>query len=462
MSPQIETLLRDSLTSAAEGVPESSDPWPGFARQERHHRRSRRIRRTAVAAAIAAVVGFQSGLVPLPGWAPGIAIASRPDLLADSPTRGNLAGDTAWLAGLRQEIKDVQDPGELWKVGDRSKIKFLYAADFAGRRLSLALVPLRFGFVTDWSLIWYEGDAGAAPAAMEEGGRSDGASTIETTMSTRSDGPGYAVVVAPAGSTVSLSRGFAYTPEGRVAHGDPVTFAPGSGVAELELPPTPISEGVTATVVQNGRTLYQGGLSGGWSGTGSLQEAGDQMVDDALRGQTFDRETLRRWINSALMDARLPAEGTTVTLRWTGTVNNAPAALFTLQRKDTGVLAYAMHGGPDSFRQDLRMLLPAADAESRTLAWRMRAEGKDDRTDQLNVVAPQGSAYVTLTVPGAAPGSVRLDAAGFGTTTLAPDAPASVAATTEDGRRLLATPVLPFETDSGGLPGDTTKTRIVE
>jgi len=297
---------------------------------------------------------------------------------------------------------------------------------------------------------------------MEEGGRSDGASTIETTMSTRSDGPGYAVVVAPAGSTVSLSRGFAYTPEGRVAHGDPVTFAPGSGVAELELPPTPISEGVTATVVQNGRTLYQGGLSGGWSGTGSLQEAGDQMVDDALRGRTFDRETLRRWINSALMDARLPAEGTTVTLRWTGTVNNAPAALFTLQRKDTGVLAYAMHGGPDSFRQDLRMLLPAADADSRTLAWRMRAEGKDDRTDQLNVVAPQGSAYVTLTVPGAAPGSVRLDAAGFGTTTLAPDAPASVAATTEDGRRLLATPVLPFETDSGGLPGDTTKTRIVE
>lgn len=239
-----------------------------------------------------AVLGAQSGLVPPPGWTPGIAVAGRSTALLDGPIRGSLAGDTAWLAGMRREIKDVQDPFELWKVGDRSKIRFVYAADVAGRRLTLALVPLRFGFLTDWSLMWYEGPAGAAPEAMSEAGRSDGGEAVMTYLSSSADGPGLAVVVAPAGSTVSISQGFTYTPEGRVKHGDPVVHGPGTGLAEVALPPTPISGDVTATVVRDGRTLYRGGLSGG-SFSGSAQEVDDAMVDAALGGRTFDRETLR-------------------------------------------------------------------------------------------------------------------------------------------------------------------------
>jgi hypothetical protein len=213
-------------------------------------------------------------------------------------------------------------------------------------------------------------------------------------------------------------------------------------------------------VVQDGRTLHRGGLSGGWSGT-SGQEVGDSMVDAALGGRAFDRETLRAWIGSALQDARLPAAGTTVTVRWTGTLNAAPAALFTLRRPGTGVLAYALHGGADSYRQDLRVLLPAAGADDRPIAWRMRADGKDDRTDRLVVTAPAGAARVELTVAGAPPVAVPLDADGFGTTTLAPDAEASVTAYRADGRKLAETPVLPFETNSGGIPGDDPKTRVV-
>ncbi len=461
MSPQIESVLRTSLTAEADAVPVSPDPWPGFTRRESRHRRTRRARRVAVAAVVAAVLGFQSGLVPLPGWAPGIAIAGTAPALADSPTRGSLAGDTAWLDGMRHEIDDVQDPGELWKVGDRSKIKFLYAADVEGRRLSLALVPLRFGFITDWALIWYDGPAGAAPAAMVEAGRSDSGEPIMTYVMSSADEPGLAVVVAPAGSTVSLARGFTYTPEGRVEHGEPVTQAPGTGLAEVELPPSPVRESIIATVVRDGRTLFHGELGGGWTGSGA-QAAPDATIDAALRGSTFDRETFRRWVDTALMDARLPGPGTTVELRWTGTVNAAPAALFTLRRPGTGVLAYAMHGSATSFRQDLRVLLPAAGVDERPLAWRMRAEGSDDATEQLVVTAPRGAARVDLTVPGSAPVTVPLDANRFGTTTLAPAAQAAVTAYRADGTELATTPVLPLETDSGGLPGDDLKTRIVD
>jgi hypothetical protein len=92
----------------------------------------------------------------------------------------------------------------------------------------------------------------------------------------------------------------------------------------------------------------------------------------------------------------------------------------------------------------------------------MRAEGKDDATDQLVVTAPRGAARVDLTVAGSAPVTVPLDADGFATTTLTPAAQAAVTAYRADGTELATTPVLPFEYDSGGLPGDDRKTRIVD
>jgi hypothetical protein len=143
-------------------------------------------------------------------------------------------------------------------------------------------------------------------------------------------------------------------------------------------------------------------------------------------------------------------------------VSAAPAALFTLRRPGTGVLAYAMHGSAESFRTDLRVLLPAAGVDDRPIAWRMRADGKDDPTSQLVVTAPPGTARVELTTAGAAPVAVTLDADGFGTTTLASNAEASVTTYRADGTKPATTPVLPLETNSGGIPGDDTATRIVQ
>lgn len=452
-----ETLLREALSSGAGALRVPEDPWPVFARRERTHRRNRRIKVSVAVAVLAATVGVQTGLVPLPGWAPGIAVAGRATALANSPARGSLAGDKTWQAGMRREIKDVEDPGKLWQVTDRNKITFPYATDLPDRRLALALVPLRFGFLTDQALIWYEGRPGAAPTEMTEVGRTDGDTTVATYLRGDSDHPGLLVVVAPQGSTVSVSSGFRYGAGGRIEHDAPIVGAPGTGLAEITLPAAPADPGTTVTVTSGGHTLFAGPPSGGWSGTTDTQHFSDAAIDQALRGHPFDRPTFHQWADTALVDARLPAAGTTVRLRWTGTVDGQPAALFTLRQAGGGVLAYAMHGSANSFRQDLRLLLPAAGADTRPIAWRMRTEGHDDRTDQVVVVAP-GARRATVTP--ATP--VTLDPAGFGLTTLAPGAAASVTAYAADGSALGSTPVPPFETDSGGLPGDSPKTRIVE
>ena len=452
-----ETLLREALSSGAGALRVPEDPWPGFARRERTHRRNRRIRRSVAAAVLAVLAGAQAGLVPLPVGMPGIAVAGHATALTNSPTRGSLAGDLAWQAGMRQQIKDVTDPGELWRVTDRSKIKFLYAADLPDRRLALALVSLRFGFLTDQALVWYQGAPGAAPAQMSEGSRVDGGTTVVTYLEGSSDHPGVLVVVAPQGSTVSVSSGFRYTAVGRVEHAPPIVSAPGSGLAEVILPTAPADPGTTVTVTSGGRTLYSGPGFGGWAGSGEPPHFSDAAIDRALRGHRLDRATFQEWTAAALRDSRLQPDGTTLGLRWTGTVHGQPAALLTLQPAGGGVLVYAMHGSVALYRQDLRLLLPAAGADTRPIAWRMRAEGRDDRTDQVVVVAP-GAQRATLSP--ATP--VTLDSSGFGTATLAPDAAASVTAYAAEGSASVSTPVPPFETDSGGLPGDTPKTRIVD
>jgi hypothetical protein len=461
VSTDIENMLRESLTAAATATPATPDPWTGFAARERTHRRSRRTRLAVAAVAVVAAVGVQTNVLPLPGWAPGIAVAGGPTALTGSPARGSLAADRAWQRGMRRVVKDVEDPGELWRVDNRDKIRFVYAGDVAGRRLALMLVPLRFGFLTDSMLTWYEGPAGAAPGQMTDAARVDRGETVVTYAETADDRAGLAIIVAPAGSTVSISAGFSYSAAGRVEHTAPVVSAPGSGVGVLTLPPQPAAPGITGTVTQDGRTLYRGPLAGGWSGTSDISAVPDAVIGAALGDRTFDRAMLREWVSGSLSDARLPAEGTAVAVRWTGTVDGQAAALYTLQPRNGGVLAYAVHGAGDNSRQDLRLLLPAAGVTRRAIAWRMRAPGRDDRTGQVVVVAPPGATRVDLVVAGRAATAVPLDAGGAGRVTLAPDATASVIAYAADGSRMSATPVPPFETDGGGLPGDTPKTRIV-
>ncbi|GIJ12502.1 hypothetical protein ACFFMR_02665 [Micromonospora andamanensis] len=469
MTSDLEFKLREDLLAEADALAVAEDPWPRFVQREGAHRRSRRVRAGVVAGLLVAAVGIQTNLIPLPGWIPGIAVASSASPLAEGPTRGSLAADRAWLDGLRGQVKDLQDPEGLWRITDRDAIHVAYASDVPGRRVALVVVPLRLGVITASELIWFIGPPGAEPEQMEQGGNQGADTAVATWMESDATDGGVAVVVGPAGSTVTISSFTGYSPKGVVEHRQ-LSSSTGTGVGVAAVPPARTVGGpaLTARVTNGDTVIHDGEIGGGWSGDADMsasQEPTDEMLSVAVRdaqGPVIDRAVLAVFVGSALRDSRLSAQDVTIRLRWSGSINDKPAALFTIQPKGGGVIAYAMHGDDTGWRTDLRLLLPADGAAQRPIAWRMRAEGKDTRTDRVIVVTPPGTATATITVRDGAPTAVTLDASGSGTTTVAPNQPATVTALAADGTTLASTPVPAFETNMGGVPGSTMNTRIIQ
>lgn len=470
------STLGPALCQAAHGVGVPEDPWPGFARRERRHRRNRLIR-AAVAAVVAALVGVQANVVPLPGWAPGIAVAAAPAALLDAPPRGALAGDRAWLDTLRERISADPAMGRptapggsktdgFWKVGDRDRIRLLYGSDRPGRRVALVAVPLRFGLLTKEALVWYAGPAGADAGQMRYAGHSEAADDpVMTLMQAGPDGGAFAVVVGPPGSTVTISGDPRYTPRGTLEYED-IARADGSGVGFAVLPPGPLRHEPVVRVGDDNHVLFRGGLGGGpYAGIDPTAREMDVLLTAArrgARGTPMADADLRDVAGWALLDSRLPVAGTTVRVLWSGTEGGRPAALLTVQPAGGGVIAYAMHGDHRTgWGVDLRLLLPAEGADRRPVGWRIRADGGTrPPTGQVRVIAPPDAARVTVTVGDAPPVAVALDASKVGTTRVPPDQPATLTAYATDGSVLGATPVPPVETDMSGLPGDSPATRV--
>jgi hypothetical protein len=463
MSADIESELRDALLHTAGAMPDIDDSWERFTRQERTHRRSRRLRGGAAAGLLLVAVAVQTNLVPLPGWAPGIAVADTWSTFAHSPTRGNLAGDTAWLTSFRRNIQGIADPDSLWKVADRSAIRVVYAADVPGHRLALVLVPLRLGLITSSNLVWYDGPPGASGVQMEVQGNDDASEPVAMWSESSAETDGVAVVVAPTGTDVTISGSVTYDADGRVNHHG-ITTADGSGVGVAILPPSGVPPAVTARVTRGDTVIYAGAMPGSWS---SNTDTGNQIPSDAVvaaaeqgaRGLALDPAIFTSFIENALNDSRLTTDEVTIRLRWSGTINRQAAALFTVQPLGGGVLTYVYHGDTHGSRQDLRLLLPVAGAFQRPIAWRMRAEDKDAETDRVYVVVPTGTS-ATVTVGGSVV-PVALDASGSGTTAVHPDRAAVVTSYAADGSVIASTPVPGFENDTSGIPGDTPLTRVV-
>ncbi|WP_033342467.1 hypothetical protein [Catenuloplanes japonicus] len=457
----IETTLRDRLAGSAAALDLPEDPWPAFAGREKRHRRTRRARVGVVAAGLVVLALLQFGGVPMPGWAPGIAIAASNGALLDSPLRGSLAGDTAWLDGMRDAIQDMPEQRENWMVADRSKIKFLYAGDLGDVRLALAHVPLRWGFLTDPQLAWYEGPAGAEPRRMTQISNVAGTEQAATAAMAAADRPGYAIVVGPSGTTAAISDGFTYGADGRVHHRPPITGVPGSGVVEMVLPPAPQSPILTMTITKDGSRFQVGGVGMGWSGPSPDFAGYETLAADALGDRPFDRSAFGRWVQSEANASGMALGEFQLGVRWTGMINGQEAALFTLQRPGEGVLAFAAHGGQNGFREDLRLLLPADGADRRPIGWWLRAEGEDDATDRVILIGPRGAATIAVTVAGRAPVSVPLDAAGFGETRIPPGTAATMTAYAADGTAIGSSPVSPLVDESGSIVGDRPETRVV-
>ncbi|MET8083395.1 hypothetical protein [Micromonospora sp. NPDC005237] len=466
-----DSTLSPALWQAAHGVNVAEDPWPGFARRERRHRRTRLMRAVVAAAVGVALVGVQTNVVPLPGWAPGIAVAAAPTALLDAPPRGALAGDQAWLGSLRARISTDSplggwSPDGIWKVGDRDRIRLLYGSDQPGQRVALVAVPLRLGLLSKQALVWYVGPAGAGAEQMRYAGHSEGVDDpVMTLMQAGPDRGGFAVVVGPAESTVMISGDPRYTPRGTLEYQD-LARADGSGVGFAVLPPAPLRNEPVVRVSRGDQLLYQGGLGGG--PYDAIDPTGPEMdvllaaARRGARGTPVDDASLRDFVQSALLDSRLPAAGTTVRVRWSGSGHGQAATLLTVQPAGGGVIAYARHGDDRTgWWTDLRLLLPAEGADQRPIGWRIRADdGTRPPTDQVRVIAPPDAARVTVTIGGAPPATVTLDASNAGITRIPPDQPATLTAYSTDGSVLGATPVPPVEADMSGLPGDSPATRV--
>jgi hypothetical protein len=451
MTEQIESAIRDAMAGTAAAVPEREDVWARFTDRERVHTRQRRRRMAIAAALLVVAIAVQTDIAPLPGRAPRIATADTWAAFKDAPVRGSLAGDGEWLAAFRSQIPEMDTSGET---------RVVYAGDAGSSRVALVLIPHGHGMS---SVLWYVGPAAARPDQMDQRSNVDGSAPAATLMDASSTGNGFAVVVGPVGSDIAISTTAVYSPAGVVEHHQ-ITTTYGTGVAVAVVPPSDIPPAVTTRVTGARTVFYAGPVYGSWSSAGGdRQDPSAAQVASAAHGAPgpgIDPQILSRFINSALSDGRLATADVTIRVLWTGNVNGRPAALFTLQPAGGGVLAYAMHGTASDSRGDLRLLVPAAGAFRRPIAWRMLAEGKETETNQVMVVA-QAGATATITVAGASPLPVPLDATGAGSATVPPGAAAVVTAYASDGSVIASTPVPPFETDSSGLPGDTPGTRIV-
>ncbi|MGY1630756.1 hypothetical protein ACI784_03470 [Geodermatophilus sp. SYSU D01186] len=168
--PDLETRLRQGLHAAADDVP----PAPyDLADRVRQRARTQRRARLAVGAAglvaAAVLVGVPVGAATLLGDRPGGQVAapsgavppetSRP--LTELPTRGSLAGDADWLAGVRalpwttaNSPEGAPDPA----VAER---RVTFAGDVPGARVALVLAG-------DAPLVaaWFVGPEGADPGQM--------------------------------------------------------------------------------------------------------------------------------------------------------------------------------------------------------------------------------------------------------------------------------------------------------
>ncbi|MGW5670918.1 hypothetical protein [Micromonospora sp. NPDC003776] len=465
-----ETTLSPTLRQAADAVGVPEDPWPEFTRLERRHRRTRLIRMVATVAVLAALVGIQTNVVRLPGWAPGIAVAAAPASLLDAPPRGALTGDDAWVKTLQARLSMDSSlggwqPDGMWKVGGRDQIRLLYGSDQPGHRVALVAVPLRIGLLTMTALVWFVGSPGAGVEQMRYAGNSDGGDSVMTLMRAGSGSNGFAVVVGPADSTVTISGDLRYTSKGTVEYPN-IARPDGSGVGIAVLPTTPLRSEPVVRVSRGNHVFYQGGLGGGpYEAIEPTEPDMDALltgIKRGTRGVPLDNADLRNFVALALQDGRLPATGTTVRVPWTGRADGKAAALLTVQPTGGGVIAYAMHGGERTGTwMDLRLLVPAEGAYQRPIGWRIRADNPSRTpTDQVRVVAPPDADRVTVAVRGALPITVTLDASNAGTAPVPHNQPATVTAYSRNGDILGSTPVPPIEADMSGLPGDSPATRV--
>ncbi|MEU5950101.1 hypothetical protein ABZ793_31785 [Micromonospora sp. NPDC047465] len=228
----IDDLVGRALTEMTEGLRPQPDP---YSRVRARLQRSRRRTRAAVGLCMAAVVSATGATVigpshgggppmiePEPGWQTMLRWAER---LADSPPRGAVGADPAFVADLANRISERQRAGAYRVKAPVRQVKVLFVDDIGSRRIALVAFALaQPDSSTQWpnAHAWFVAPRGASAevlAAPPDQGEGDG---LEPFMSTTVPGDGVdpvepiSVGVAPAGcefATAPLPEATAWQPE---------------------------------------------------------------------------------------------------------------------------------------------------------------------------------------------------------------------------------------------------------
>ncbi len=418
--------LTDRLTRLAECT--APPPRADLARTvvTRHRARRRQtIGLTAVAAAVAAVVavvpvaleGSGPGVVPAPGPAAPAVLSAG--VLA-GPTRGSLAGDAAFLEGVRQRPwsdpagTGVPDPA----VADRHVV---FAGDVAGARWALVAGPntpqppplvddpqleTDLGALGSTVVTWFVGPPGATPEQMVA---QDVPRAVDPSLplAYADSGTGAVVVVAAPGDVVSVSDRPEVAADGSTSRTWTEVEAP-DGIALLARAPSLLGSdpAFRYRVVRNGVELVATGPD-----TRSVESQATRELDvtwlrerpPAAAGDAMG--TLE--MASLLARTGLPADAVPFTVLWAGdvpapTAGTARVTVFTATFPSGAVyvgtaVGVALEDGSGGYTCGSQ-LRPAGDSDGVVAAV---CDVTDTSADSpvlpsLVVVAPPGAASVRL------------------------------------------------------------------
>ncbi len=468
MTTDVTTLLRSTLTDDAAALPASTDPWARFERLERRHRRARRTRRAGGTLAVVAVLGLTgTGVVPVPSWTPAVTVSAATSPLLDGPVTGSLAGDRAWLDAFRDAVPALTrdewsgDSDGHWRVGGPDDVRVVFAGDVDGRRLVLADLALRIGYLRAHTGVWFEGEAGAAPSDLAV---STTGELPDAPLTARYSGTGGVVrllAVAPSASAVEASGGTVPRPDGTVSR----TWTPlvrGDDGAW-----TGVVQGSAATPLLRwtvgGRTRTAQADAGSADGVGGA-DAWPTAVPESLGGSGPTASLLSGAVAAELAPTGLLPASTSVVPLWRGTVDGDDAVLALARQSDGGAVVVAVTGRVESdsmssSRTHLLLVVPVAGAPERPYAFRTRVDGGDGASGRVEVVVPPGATAARLESPDGTTVDVPL-VDRHGTATLAADANAWVVALDESGREVGRTPVPPLSETGLQAPGESPATSL--
>lgn len=355
-------------------------------RRVRRYRRVRRVvRSTAVLVTVVALAGaVQVSGLPLPSWAPAVRVGpSAASALAGQPTRGSLAGDAAWLRGLREKVASFdrsESGGERWRAPSEDAVDVIFAGDVGPYRVAVVETPLRWGAIEARQQLTYVGLAGAPPSAMEEGSSREPSGIFSEDLTGTVDPglPGAAFVIGPAGLDVRQVSAPTVTADGEVRMESSPAPSPYRGVWQVVVPPggprAYLVWGDAAHVVSAGDTgpaavdVPDPARTALLEGVRPAQRTGSAVP--AVVSRVPDDDRLARSVAAAQYATGLPQEGTSRRLVWSGTLGGLATDVVDVVAPSGGHALVAVQGtavsADDMTAVDVRA---AAKDEPAALAW---------------------------------------------------------------------------------------------